>query len=84
MENNEWSISKEVIFETEHKAFAEGGFRMAYKAKSDDEGFKGNTWVVKKYNASLKETFDGKNLRIAITKSCANKLLGSISLSFFQ
>ena len=55
MENNEWSISKKVIFEIEHKAFAEGGFRMAYKAKSDDEGFTGNTWVVKKYNASSKE-----------------------------
>ena len=25
-------------FEIEDKAFAEGGFRMAYKAKSDDEG----------------------------------------------
>ena len=37
MENNEWSISKEAIFEIEDKAFAEDGFRMAYKAKSDDE-----------------------------------------------
>ena len=36
MWNNEWLISKEVIFEIEDKAFAEGGFRMAYKAKSDD------------------------------------------------
>ena len=54
MENNEWSLSKEVIFETEDKAFAEGGFRMAYKAKSDDESFRGNRWVVKKYNASSK------------------------------
>ena len=58
MENNEWSVSKEVIFEIEDKAFAEGGFRMAYKAKSDDESFRGNTWVVKKYNASSKETFE--------------------------
>ena len=57
-ENNEWSISKEVIFETEDKAFAEGGFRMAYKAKIDDERFRGNTWVVKKYSASSKETFE--------------------------
>ena len=31
MENNEWSISKETILETEDKAFAEDGFRMAYK-----------------------------------------------------
>ena len=32
MENNEWSISKEVIFEIEDKTFAEDSFRMAYKA----------------------------------------------------
>ena len=55
MENNEWSISKEAIFEIEDKAFAEDGFRMAYKANSDDESLRGNTWVVKKYNASSKE-----------------------------
>ena len=59
IENNEWwSISKEVIFEIENKAFAEGGFRMVFcKAKSDDESFRGNTWVVNKYNASSKKTF---------------------------
>ena len=57
MENNEWSISKEAIFEIEDKAFAEDGFRIAYKANSDDESLRGNTWVVKKYNASSKETF---------------------------
>ena len=44
IENNEWSISKEAIFEI-----------MAYKAKSDDESLRGNTWVAKKYNASSKE-----------------------------
>ena len=48
MEINEWSISKEVIFEIEDKAFAEGGFRMIYKAKIDDQSFRENTWVVKK------------------------------------
>ena len=53
MENNEWSISKEMIFEIEDKAFAERGFRMAYKAKSDDESFRGNTWVVKKSEGNL-------------------------------
>ena len=57
VENSEWSISKEAIFEIEDKAFAEDGFRMAYKANSDDESLRGNTWVVKKYNASSKETF---------------------------
>ena len=31
---------------------------MAYKAKRDDESFRGNTLVVKKYNVSLKETFE--------------------------
>ena len=31
MENNEWSISKEEIFEIEDKAFAENGFGMAHK-----------------------------------------------------
>ena len=31
---------------------------MAYKAKSDDESLGGNTWVVKKYNASSKEPFE--------------------------
>ena len=40
MENNEWSISKEAIFETEDKAFVEDGFDMAYKAKSDDESLR--------------------------------------------
>ena len=55
IENNEWSISKDAIFEIEDKAFAENGFRMAYKAKSDDASLRGNTWVVKKYNASSKE-----------------------------
>ena len=44
MENNKWSISKEAIFEI-----------MEYKAKSDDESLRGNTWVAKKYNASSKE-----------------------------
>ena len=69
MENNERSISKEVIFEIEDKAFAEGdfrmaykaaegGFRKAYKAKSYDESFRGNTWVDKIYNVSSKETFE--------------------------
>ena len=55
MENNEWSFSKEAIFEIEDKAFAESGFRMRYQAKSDDESLRGNTWVAKKYNASSKE-----------------------------
>ena len=39
MKNNEWSISKDMIFETEDKDFAEAGFRMAYKAKIDDESY---------------------------------------------
>ena len=48
MKNNERSMSREVIFEIEDKTFAEGGFCMACKAKSDDESFRVNTWVVKK------------------------------------
>ena len=47
-----------MIFETEDKAFAEGGFRMAYKAKSDDESFNENAWAVKKYSMFLKEAFE--------------------------
>ena len=31
---------------------------MAGKAKSDDESFRGNTWVVKKYSTYSKETFE--------------------------
>ena len=58
MENNEWSISKGAIFEIEDKAFAENGFRMTYKAKSDDKTLRENTWVNKKYNTSSKETFE--------------------------
>ena len=58
MENNECSISKEVIFENEDKASAEGCFLMACKAKSSDESFRGNTWVVKKYSVPSKETFE--------------------------
>ena len=58
VENNEWSISKEVIFEIDDKAFARGGFRIAYEAKSDDESFRENAWVVNKYSTSSKETFE--------------------------
>ena len=57
MENNEWPISKEVIFEIEDKAFSEGGFRMAYEAESDDENFRVNARVVNKYSTPSKETF---------------------------
>ena len=39
MKNNEWSISKDMIFETEDKDFVEAGFRVAYKAKIDDESY---------------------------------------------
>ena len=39
MKNNEWSISKDMIFETEDTDFAEAGFRMAYNAKIDDESY---------------------------------------------
>ena len=42
MENNEWSISKEAVFEIEDKTFAENSFRMPYEAKSDDESLRGN------------------------------------------
>ena len=52
VENSEWSIRKEAIFEIEDKAFVEDGFRMAYKANSDDESLRGNN------NASSKETFE--------------------------
>ena len=47
MENNVRPISKEAIFETEDKAFTEGGFRMVHKAKSDDESLRGNTWLLR-------------------------------------
>ena len=47
MENNVRPISKEAIFETEDKAFTEGGFRMAHKAKNDDESLRGNTWLLR-------------------------------------
>ena len=40
------------------KSVGKIGFRMAYKAKSDDESLRGNTWVVKKYNASSKENLE--------------------------
>ena len=72
MENNEWSISKEATFDIQDKAFAENGFRIVFcKAKSDDESLRGNTWVVKEYNASSIENLwkDGRNLWIAITKT---------------
>ena len=44
MGNNEWSISNEVIFEIEHKSFAESVFPMAYKTKIDGKSFRVNTW----------------------------------------
>ena len=54
MKHNKWSISKKVIFEIENEAFAKGGFRTTYKAKSDDKSFRGNTWVVKKHSIRKK------------------------------
>ena len=53
-------ISKELIFEIEDKTFADGGFLMAYKAKSDDEreSFRENARVVKKYSTSSKKAFE--------------------------
>ena len=85
MQNNEWSISKEVIFEIQDKASAEGGFRMAFKEKSDDESFSGNTWLVKKYNASSKETFKkmGKTCEMQSRKAVQmNCLARYFSVSF--
>ena len=76
MEINEWSISKEVIFKIQDKAFAEGEFRMAYKAKSDNESFRGNTWVAKKYNASSKETFE------KMGETCESKLRKAVQMNF--
>ena len=38
-------------------AFLEGGFHIGYKTKGDDESSMENTWVVKKYRETLKETF---------------------------
>ena len=86
MGNNELSISKEVIFETEHKAFAEGHFCMTYKAKTDDESFRGNTWVIKKYSVSSKGSFE--NMREACKsqsqKAVQMNCLALIFLSFSQ
>ena len=76
MENNEWPISKEVIFKIEDEAFAEGGFRMSYKPKSNDEGFRGNTWVVKKYNVSSKETFE------KIGETCESQSRKAVQMNF--
>ena len=52
----EWSlIPCEAEFVVSEKPFANGGFREAYKATSITEGFKDETWVVKKYTDHTKE-----------------------------
>ena len=61
MESTEWSIRKEVLFEIDDKAFVEDGFHMAYKAEGNYESFIGNTWVVKKYRISSKETCESQS-----------------------
>ena len=38
-----------VEFSIEPEPFGTGGFRKAFKATSNDRGFNGSTWVVKKY-----------------------------------
>ena len=65
MENNEWYISKKVIFENEDKAFTEGDgihcrwhTRLKVIMKASDEIFRRNAWTVKKYSTSLKEKLE--------------------------
>ena len=86
MGNNELSISKEVIFEIEHKVFAEGHFCMAYKAKTDDESFRGNAWVIKKYSVSLKGSFEKmrESCKSQSRKAVQMNYLALIFLSFSQ
>ena len=38
-----------VEFSIEPEPFGTGGFRNAFKATSNDRGFQGSTWVVKRY-----------------------------------
>ena len=38
-----------VEFSIESQPFGTGGFRKAFKATSNDRGFQGSTWVVKRY-----------------------------------
>ena len=38
-----------VDFSIEPEPFGTGGFRKAFKATSNDRGFNGSTWVVKRY-----------------------------------
>ena len=38
-----------VDFSIEPEPFGIGGFRKAFKATSNDRGFNGSTWVVKRY-----------------------------------
>ena len=56
MAKMEWvPLQKPVSFHIEEEEFASGGFRKAYKAKSDSLGFECITWVVKRYLPSALE-----------------------------
>lgn len=48
--NMEWSpLPNPVGFQIDEDPFAMGGFRKAYKARSQSQGFKDHSWVVKRY-----------------------------------
>ncbi len=50
MANMSWSaLPTKVEFVIAEDHFAEGGFRKAYKATSQNQGFSDTTWVIKKY-----------------------------------
>ena len=50
MRSMSWSaLLRPVEFNIEDNHFAQGGFRKAFKARSETHGFEGQTWVVKYY-----------------------------------
>ncbi|XP_028417962.1 uncharacterized protein LOC114542662 [Dendronephthya gigantea] len=45
-----WSVLPQVVeFTVENSVLGEGGFRKAYKARSNTAGFVGKDWVIKRY-----------------------------------
>ncbi|XP_066932022.1 myosin heavy chain kinase C-like [Clytia hemisphaerica] len=58
-----WASIGCVNFQIDEKPLGEGGFRLAYAAKSAEKVFSGKRWVIKMYNERAKEVI--KNFKIS-------------------
>ena len=84
--NQEWSVGEEVIFEMEDKPFAEGAFRLAYKARSSHPDYKGKLWVLKKLNKHALDTVEnlGESAEAHTRKSVQMNCLATFMVKAFN